>query len=308
MSYYQGRKPHFSTSTQFAAAPYERRWLVDSLLASRQSTIIGAAKKTLKTTLAIDLAVSLGTATPFLGHFTVPEKVTVAFVADESSSAVSKAMAEKICAARDVDLKDCSVHWSFRTPNLGFESGVEELCERLGNIRATVVIIDPIYLGIMPIIADTASMIACVAGTLRRLEIECLQIGVTPIVVRQLTKAKPARADAASSAFSPLDVNDLDDTGLAEFAKQWMLLTRRTPFEPATGIHELVMAAGGTTGQCGRWDIDVDEGPFRPDFRSKRWRVKVEPHALTRRGTDPGRSENKSPVKTRRSARQPAHD
>lgn len=277
MSIVHRRSPYFTDSSRFPDSQHYRRWLVEGLLAGMQPTIIGGPKKSLKTSLAIDLAVSLGTATPFLGHFAVPAKVNVAFVADESSLAVAESTAERICAARDVDLRDCSVQWSFRSPNLGCESGVDDLCDRLGNIRATVVIIDPIYLGVMPIMADTASTIAHVAGLLRHLEIECLRNGVTPIVVRQLPKAKAANAGRDVSTDAALDVGDLDNTGLAEFAKQWLLLTRRTPFDHANGVHQLAMAAGGALGQCGYWNVDVDSGPFQVDLRSTRWRVKVEP-------------------------------
>ena len=50
-------------------------WLVTKVLTVGEPFVIGGMHKTMKTSIAIDLAVSLVTATLFLGHFAVPRPV-----------------------------------------------------------------------------------------------------------------------------------------------------------------------------------------------------------------------------------------
>src|SRR5215213_5211598 len=73
----------FLTSSQFADAQFSRRWLVTRILLPGQPAVLGGPKKCLKTSLAIDLAISLGTGKPFVARFKVPEPVRVAVISGE---------------------------------------------------------------------------------------------------------------------------------------------------------------------------------------------------------------------------------
>ena len=70
----------FVTSAQLAGAEYPLEWLVNEVMVKGQPAIWGGEKKTLKTSIAIDLAVSLGSRTSdsqFLGRFDVPNRKRV---------------------------------------------------------------------------------------------------------------------------------------------------------------------------------------------------------------------------------------
>src|SRR5437764_12826055 len=98
-------------SASFAREEYRREWLVEQILAAGQPAVLGGPKKTLKTSLAIDLAISLGSGRPFLGRFAVPRRARVAVLSGESGAATLQETARRVCAARGVELEDCDVLW-----------------------------------------------------------------------------------------------------------------------------------------------------------------------------------------------------
>jgi hypothetical protein len=68
---------------------------------------------------------------------------------------------------------------------------------------------------------------------------------------------KKSRPDATASP----ELTDLSWSGFAEHAGSWILLSRRTPFEPnAHGRHELWLVTGGRTGHFGKFGLDAEEG------------------------------------------------
>ena len=83
---------------------------------------------------------------------------------------------------------------------------------------------------------------------------------------------------AAHKVGSPATLDDIAWSGFAEFSAQWLLLSRRRPFDPDTGHHELWLSAGSRAGHHGLWELDVDEGTVeQPDGR--RWKTSLRPVA-----------------------------
>ena len=108
------------TSSEFFAANFRRHFLVKRILVEGQPAIIGGPKKCLKTGTLIDLAVSLGTGTPFLSHpeFTVPERVRTCVLSGESGGYTLKETVHRICQARGRLLQNADVLWGFDLPQL----------------------------------------------------------------------------------------------------------------------------------------------------------------------------------------------
>ena len=92
-------------------------FLVKGILAEGQPMIEGGRSKTLKTGIACDLIVSLGSGTPFLGRFDT-RKVAVGFWSGESGAATIRDTARRCADARGLSLADTLTHWSFDLPRL----------------------------------------------------------------------------------------------------------------------------------------------------------------------------------------------
>ena len=70
-------------------------------------------------------------------------------------------------------------------------------------------------------------------------------------------------------------MEDLAFSGLQEFARQWLLVGRRKPYVPGSGLHQLSFHTGGSAGFSGHWAVDIDEGTVDEHFAGRHWEVSV---------------------------------
>jgi replicative DNA helicase len=260
--------PTFLASAEFATAEFRHEWVIRQVLVAGQPGVIGGPKKALKTSLAVDAAVSVGTGTPFLGRFPVPMKRRVAFLSGESGPATLKDTALRVCKARKVSLAKANVLWSFDLPQLSSKAALGWLREAIEENEVKVVFLDPLYLCMLGAGGASATNLFETGPILRRASQACLDAGATPIFLHHATKAAGKKSEAA-------DLDDLSFSGVAEFARQWLLIARRSSYVPGTGRHELRLAVGGSAGHSGEWDVNVSEGVLADDFSGRKWEVAV---------------------------------
>ncbi|MHB1036813.1 MAG: AAA family ATPase [Pirellulales bacterium] len=271
--------PHFAnmmTCRQLLDADLRPRFRIRNVLVAGQPCIVGARAKGMKTSVACDLGVSLGSGTPFLGMF-VADRCRVGFWSGESGAAVLRETARRIAEARQVDLADCSILWSFCLPKLCREAHLDALATVIQKESLDVAIIDPLYLSLLdPQSQGRPGDLFYMGSLLSPLTEIAQSTGVTFVILHHFRKS--GIADDAE----PAGLEELTQSGVSEWCRQWILLQRRSPFQ-GDGRHELWMRTGGSSGHAGLWAVTIDEGILDLDtFEGRRWDVQVEPVADAR--------------------------
>ncbi len=263
------------SSADLATGDYRHEWLIKNLLVRGQSCILGGPFKTLKTGMLIDLALSVGGRRTgdeppcFLGRFEAPqEPLPVLFFCAESGLATIQETALRVSRARGVDLGHGVVHWSVKLPRPGQQDGLANLERAVKGTGAGLVIIDPLYLCLGGD-ANIANL-GDIGGRLMELSAACTEHGATLVLAHHARKNREL-----TRRHEPLELDELAFAGVAEVTRQWILVSRRSPFEPGTGRHELWLNVGGSAGASGLYAADVNEGLLRDDFTGRTWEVSV---------------------------------
>jgi predicted transcriptional regulator len=256
------------TGAQLNSSQFETRYLIPGLLAAGQPGGIFGAFKTLKTSLAADLMISLASGTPFLGRFPVTAPGRVLFLSGQSGLAALQSIARRICAQRGLCLESLdNFMLSPDLPRLDRPADVKALQQLVEEKRPVCVVIDPAYLAMG---SDNSRNLFAMGQLLRPLAELCESTGCTILVAQHCKRS--------SKIGGPAALDDIAGSGFAEFSAQWLLLARRRQFDPGTGKHELWLTAGSRAGHHGLWELDVDEGtvgkpPINGDGRT--WKTAV---------------------------------
>lgn len=273
-------------STDFVAREYKREWLVKNILVAGQPVIVGGAKKSLKTSVLVDLAISLGSGTPFLDRWETKQAKT-AIISGESGEATIQETANRICKSKEIKLADNSTDWFFRLPKLSKAEELRTLSQGLARGKYEYVIIDPLYLCLLAGSTHEAKNLFDMGGVLYEVGLAIQDAGCIPILCHHARK---------NIGYNLPELDDLSMAGVAEFARQWILLGRRSRFVEATGTHELYMCVGGSAGHSGAWGIDIHEGLLGEDFTGKKWQVQI----LSMESLEKEKEEKKERKKTER--------
>ena len=263
-------------------------FLVRGILVEGQPAIVGGRSKTLKTSVAADLAISMGSGTPFLGKFE-SQQANVGFWSGESGAGVVRETAKRIAASKGVDLADCSVSWSFDLPKLCHLDHLDHFRRTIETYKLQVAIVDPLYLALLS--AETAGQAAnlfAMGAALQPLSKLAQEAGVTLIVLHHFRKGGQPNED------EPAGLEELTMSGAAEWARQWILLQRRAAYQ-GDGQHLLWMRSGGSAGHSSLWGVTIEEGQLNPDtFTGRTWKANVAPVADARAQTEADKTNRKA--------------
>ena len=263
---------------------YTHNWLIKNVLVEGSPAIVGGPKKALKTSILLDLAVSLGCGegAMFLNHyrFRVEKQVAVGMYSGESNAPTVATTVRNICASKNRKPAEAAVYLQFATPKLSDDGDIAAVTAFIKKRNLKVIIFDPAYTSLLKgNTKASASNVFDMGAVLSKISEACLAAGATPIFAHHTVKnagMKSGRNGAAYKSYEPAELGDLAFAGFGEFARQWLLIARRADYEPGTGKHQLWVTTGGSAGFNGTYAVDIDEGVMGEDFRGKKWEVTVQ--------------------------------
>lgn len=266
-------KPSPIDSATFANGDYRHEWLAKKLLVRKEPCIVFGPSKTLKTSIIVDLAISLATGSQSLNFFDVPHPRRVLLISGESGPASLQSVAKRVCESRGINLADVGemLKWEFSVPPLSDDEALSTLRKLLEKHLCEVLVIDPAYLALLTggtASADSASNMFSMGPLLSRVVQACKDADAQLLLVHHCNK-KIAIGDEP-------DLSHIAYTGFEQFARQWIGINRLEPFSH-DGQHKLVMVAGGSAGHGGKWVVAINEGQLDEDFTGRRWDVSTEP-------------------------------
>jgi len=296
----------FYTAAEFDALDLRRDYHVPGILAAGPvPSILAGSFKTLKTSVGMDLLLSLATGSMFLNNYTVTKPVNVAIMSGESGGYALQSLARRILAGKGWAMG--SVGDRFRicpaVLNLGKHDDLAEVERFITDHDIKVFAIDPTYLAMRGLRSDAAGSLFEMASMLEPLARLGERTGCTPLIVhhnsRGATRANPGE---------PAELADIAWSGFAEWAGQWMLLSRRERYDPdSDGEHLLWMTAGGRDGHSTLVGVNVWEGRH-DDPTGRRWQVEVEQASRTRAAAVEAEQDRREQQKESRRRRQIEQD
>lgn len=228
-----------------------REYIVEDFLVRNEPMVIGGASKSLKTTVALELAVSIATGTKFLGHFDVKAPRRVLMISGESGESTIQDSLRLIADRKVIpwdSLKDLEV--STHLPKLDDSLEVKDLIQDLKERQIEVVFIDPLYRSLR--VGDSASNVYAMGERLEQIAEQIHRSGITTILLHHFRKQGRTHSEAPN-------LEDLSQSGVAEFARQFLLLKRREVYS-RDGNHLLWFHWGGSAGHQGSMVLSAKTG------------------------------------------------
>lgn len=264
------------SSSELARRDCRIKYLIDKVIPLGEPGLLTGRSKSLKTTLAIDLATSVASCTPFLGHFPVKKPGRVAIFTAESGEAVVKETASRICRSKGMELNDLDgLLWSFEVPQIG--SQVRLIENTIEDNGLDLLIIDPAYFALGEV-ADNYANPTKMATVLRPLSEAC---HTTNCSIMLVAHNKKVQTNDPRPRFPIPSIFDVHGAGLDQWARYGLLIGPRREWDCATGRHSLWMNQMGSAVPSNLWGVDVREGRL-DDPGGRVWDVAVHDGEETR--------------------------
>jgi hypothetical protein len=256
------------TSAELAALDTRPEYLIHKVLVKTMPTVMGGRSKAMKTSVMLDLAISLGSGTPFLNCFDSVH-ARAAVYSGESGRATIRAKALAVAESKGVKLSDCDVLWGFDLPKLSNGNHLELMHGIFEKEKIQVAIVDPLYLALLDAqTAGQASNIYAMGSVLQGLSRLSQSLDITIVLLHHFKKG-PQADDA-----EPCSLEQLSQAGIGEWARGWVLLQRQSNYT-GDGRHDLLMRVGSSVGFGALYRVQIDEGTMDNDFSGRKWEVNV---------------------------------
>lgn len=283
----------FHTAAEFDAMDLRVTYHVPGVLVGGAvPTMIAGTGKSLKTSIAVDLLVSIATGTPFLGH-DVAAPCPVALMSGETGGSTLQNLLRRVCASKSVT-PPSNFHVCTAVPSLRCEDDLDAIEKVIVATGAKVFAIDPAYLALRGL--EEAGNLFAVSSFLLPITAMAVRTGCTPVIVHHTSKGA-----TRANVNEPAELENMAFAGFQEWAGQWLLLSRRRRYDPdMPGDHELWLTVGGRDGHSGLFALDIREGAY-PD---RHWTVAVNSAAEAREASTEAAEQAREAVKRDKAARQ----
>ena len=177
-----------------------------------------------------------------------------------------------VCQSKSLGRDDLGkLHLGFSLPRIAIDAHCDAIREEIDSKGLKALFIDPAYLAMLSGAApgSKSSDLFAMGPILKNYGDIGADTGCTMCLVHHTKK---------SSRCPWPTLDDLSQSGFAEWARQWVLIGRRSRYVEGSGKHELNLVVGGSAGHSGRYGVQVDEG--RQDglmVTDKIWEVNVLP-------------------------------
>ena len=245
---------------KFMAQDIQHTYIVDDILVEGECCLIGGASKTLKTSIALDLAISIATGHPFLEKFKVLEKRNVFVISGESGALTLMNTMQAIADSKGLSPEDIQnrIQVCCNLPQLTSADDQASLVRELADTECNVVLIDPLYMSLK--VGGDASNVYEMGQVLQPILNRFCAAGITPVLLHHFKKAGSKDYGEAP------ELLDFSQSGVAEAARQWLLLKRRGSYQ-SDGNHELWFTYGGSAGHQGAGVLDIHNGTRRTGIK-----------------------------------------
>ena len=224
--------------------PAEQAWLIDSLWGQAAVGILGGAPKCAKSWLGLDMALSVASATPCLGRFTIPTPgPALVYLAEDALPSV-RARLVALCAHRRVALEGLALY-VITAPTLRLDLHADQaaLRDTLAALRPRLLVLDPL-IRLHRLDENSSSDISRLLGFLRE-----LQRAFDTAIVLVHHAAKKHRAQPGQALRGSSDLHAFGDSNayLARRGEHLILtLEHRSAASPPPIALALVSRADGS--------------------------------------------------------------
>jgi hypothetical protein len=254
------------TLSELIKADVAVEYLIEGVLVAKQPILLAGPVKSLKTSILLDLCLSLVTGCYFLGKFNVLRKIPVAVLSGESGLPVIKETLRRIARARGIDpVRVTNLVISDRVPRLSNPAHLDTIRQMILDHKLELLAIDPAYLALD---GENAANVMVFGQQLKNVSELCQEMGVALLLCHHTKKA-------SATDYNPINLTDAAWAGFAEHCRQWILVNHRERFDPDTGTFRLWLGVGGSAGHSGLYAVDVDQGHL-DDPEGRRWIATVD--------------------------------
>lgn len=238
-------------------------YLLENLVAQGEMLGILGDQKTCKTTLAIDLALSISSNVPAFSHFAPPAgrmySSPAAIISTEVGPDDFGLRIEALMQSRGIP--DDTPFYFQKDGKLDITDAacLSDLEDMIRDLDLRFLCLESLYLMLGSASASDTNNQFAMAKWLRPLKEMTEERDCTLCIVHHTNPKK-----------YPSVVPKLSDStgrGVQEMIRQWIMVARRKPYKEGSGQHHLRFSAGGSLGFSGLYDLDLSEGtPEAPEW------------------------------------------